>query len=228
MSRPARRLADRVDEVATGRVGVVVHGVDAHRRATTDAKGLAAQIQIDRSADVIGQAHADGTADERFEFRLLREEVDIAAGRATAGLRRSGAFDDLHLLHVERVAGVAGEVADTVDEDVVASAKSAQGEIVAAGTTAAFPRSHADSRDVAQDVGEGVCRLLLDDFARNDADRLGRVANVRKAAVQRVDAIFLAPDDNFFAPRRIRLIRRRGRIRIRDDVGRLGAAGHRQ
>src|SRR5690606_32975204 len=147
-------------------------------------------------AAVFGQARADRAADEAHELGLLGEQVYVAAGRAAAGLRRGGAFHHLDLLGVEGVAGVAGEVADAVDEDVVARAEAAQGEVVAAGPAAAFARGHRDARDVAQHVAQARRGLLLHHFPGDDADRLRRVLDLAQAAVERVDPLALAGDDD--------------------------------
>src|SRR5690606_36246417 len=115
---------------------------------------------------------------------------------AAAGLRRGGAFHHLDLLGVEGVARVAGEVADAVDEDVVARAEAAQGEVVAARPAAAFARGHRNARNVAQHIAQARRGLLLHHFPRDDADRLRRVLDLAQAAVERVDPLALAGDDD--------------------------------
>src|SRR5690606_3252081 len=125
-----------------------------------------------------GQSGSNGAGYRAHQLWLLGEHVDVAAGRAAAGLRRGGAFRDLDLFGVEGVARVAGEIADAVDEDVVARAETAQGEVVAARAAAAFACRHRDARDVAQHVAQAGGRLLLHHVLRDDADRLRRVLDL--------------------------------------------------
>jgi hypothetical protein len=103
----------------------MIERVEADRGAR-EAEVAAAQVEVGGGANEVRRADAEAAADKALQFGLLRKHVDIAAGRAAPGLCRGRAFDHLDLFDVEGVAGVAAEVADTVDEDVVARAETAQ------------------------------------------------------------------------------------------------------
>ena len=90
-------------------------------------------------------------------FALL---IDDATGRAAAKLHACRAFEHLHLLEVEAVAVVAAEVANAVEEDVVACGEAADGEVVALGS--AFAGGDADAGDVANRVEERVVLFVVE------------------------------------------------------------------
>ena len=109
--------------------------------------------------------------------------VDDAAGGAAAELDAGWAFEDFDLLVVEGVAIVGAEVADAVEEDVVAGGEAADGEVVALG--AELARGHGYAGDVAEGVAEGGVLLLLEDELGDDGDglrgvekRLGELGHV--------------------------------------------------
>ncbi len=77
------------------------------------------------------------------------------------------------LLHIERVAIVAAEVAHAVEEDIVAGGEASDGEVVA--LCAAFARGDADAGHVAQGIAQCGRSLVLDDVLGNDIDGLRRV-----------------------------------------------------
>ena len=73
-----------------------------------------------------------------------------------------GPLRDLDLLDVERIARVAAEVADAVDEHVGPRAEAADRHLIA-GRHAAFAGLERDAGDVAQHVAQRRRALLLDD-----------------------------------------------------------------
>ena len=95
-------------------------------------------------------------------MRHLADEIDRAARRSTARDGRRRSLRDLDLLDVERVARVAAEIANAVDEHVGPRAEAADRHLVA-GRHAAFPGLERDAGDVPQHVAQRRRALLLDD-----------------------------------------------------------------
>src|SRR4029077_12221648 len=88
-------------------------------------------------------AKVQSSSHETVNARDLGFLIDYAAGCATTEGHSSWALQHFHLIHIERVAVVAAEVAHAVEEDVVARSKTADGEAVSLGS--AFTGGEADA-----------------------------------------------------------------------------------
>jgi hypothetical protein len=171
--RDRRRDAEAADlgGVALGHSRFDRHGVHAEGGAVADlGQGL-----VDVGGDAAGEVGAELRLhiDEFPGLGNLALLVDDAAGRAAAELDSRRAFEHVDLLIVERIAVVAAEVADSVQEDVVARGEAADGQVVA--LRAGFAGRQRNPRDVAQRILERGHALVREHELRDDGNRLRRV-----------------------------------------------------
>jgi hypothetical protein len=127
-------------------LGIVAHQVHAKRAGFTKR-----MVEVGSGPRQVVVADAQADIVEGIALRGLAGQVDGPSRGATSGLRRSRALDDFDLFEVERIAGIAAEVANAVDEQVGTGTETAQAEVVAR-RHAAFACLHADARYVAQRV----------------------------------------------------------------------------
>src|SRR5690606_29748345 len=102
-----------------------------------------------------------------------------AAARTAAPERGIRPLYDFHALQVEDLAGLAARIAYTVDIHIVAG-RAAADEGAISQRLPALPGAERDPRRIAQYVLQGSGRAVLDDRARYDLDRLGRIQQRRR------------------------------------------------
>src|SRR6201981_2998031 len=168
----------RIDAVALERaelpkrVAAFVHGIETRGDGLVD--GLAG---VDREAPVEIGSGLRGASVYPLPVGLLERAVDEpAAGGAPEGDRARSLqhFDALRVVEMWKILDV---VAEAVDVEVGARIHAADDELVAV----AFALVHGDARNVARDVGEVLKARVVDELARDDAERLGaHVAGARR------------------------------------------------
>src|SRR5262249_8311279 len=99
--------------------------------------------------------------------------VHDAAGGSAAESDGSGALDHVNTFVVKGVSEIAAEVAHSVEENVVARAEAADGEVVS--LRAALAGRQADAGYVAQGIAQRVGALFLHDLLADYVDGLRRV-----------------------------------------------------
>ncbi|MOA04413.1 hypothetical protein D3C78_1239650 [compost metagenome] len=150
------------------------------------AGDVVAEYVVAVQGGALGLVGAEGLADVEEVVALggLADQVEAATGGAGAGVGRARTLAHFHLLDVEHLAGLRGDVAQAVDEGVALGVEAANDRPVA-GRVATLAGPEGDARGGAQRIGEGQRAGVLDHLLGDDGDRLGGLAQRRGVLLRR-------------------------------------------
>ena len=154
--------------IASGHIANVAHGIQA--KGSGRAKERNRRIDIDGGASRVVGAEIDTNGQELIQIRHFARLIHDSASRTAAERHRRRPLQNLDFLSIERIAVVAAEIAHSVNEEVVASGETANGEVVALRT--AFTGGKADTSHIPQSVAQGSVALLRHRLLRNNVDGL--------------------------------------------------------
>ncbi len=176
-----RRLAEREGERGVHALALQLEPVAVALGVLVHARDARGESFADRIADVEGRALAvPGAALQRqlahrLPVRLARHAVHDPARAAATEDHRVRALQDLDPVEVVQVTVILDVVAHAVEEEIAGRAVAAQDDRVAV----ALALRHARAGHVARHVGQALHRLVLDQVARDDGDRLRNVDECR-------------------------------------------------
>src|SRR4051812_31483853 len=154
--------------MASGDVAFITHHVETECGATAELRNK--RIHVYGEAARLIRAEIESAGNEVVQFGSLGGLIDDAAGGSAAERYRRWSLENFNFFHIEGIAIVAAEITHAIDEEIIARAETADGEVIA--LRAAFTRRDTDTGNVAQRIAQRGDVLLFESFLRNDADGL--------------------------------------------------------
>ncbi len=154
-------VATALSYVAIGHFRLMRHRIDPERSGIVQQCQGTADVSCATASHVV--AEVDAHRSQGIPRRRLAGLIDYATGRATPEDHRGWSFEHLDSVQIKRVAGIAAEIAHTVQEHVVSRGKAANTWVIS--LPAEFASTQSNARHGAQSVAQGGYAAVIHELS---------------------------------------------------------------